>query len=500
MQPEFAMSNGPVERAQSLVLRNTAYLGIAELLTVPLSVVLNALLGRYLGPSNLGHIYFATTICSAAMLAVGWGHSGPLPAEIARDPTRAGKLLGTSIAFRVAASLLAAGVLAIGCFALNVTAPQRWAIGLVFLASVAGTIVSACQDAIRGFERTDVAAYTRVGAQVLAALLVIPVLLAGGGMRLTLLVQVLSGFLVLVLLMRALRPIGITRLEWNRPLFNKLMLDGTPFVFFQLVLVLQPNIDAFYLAKLTAPNVVGWYAVSQRLGGFLVMPATALIGALYPTLCRLYATDREGFVRTTRESIASVGLVGVPVVLGCALYPDIGVSIFGREAFRPAEDTLRVFAVNLFFVYFSMPIGTALLAAGRQRIWTVVQLICVANSLVLDPILIQHFQERTGNGGIGLPVTATISELIMVAAGIALMPKGVFDRSLAKSQLIAMLAGAAMAGAAFLLQRIPSLLAAALAALTYGAALYCMGAIKREQLAWLWAALRRKLQRKVATG
>jgi O-antigen/teichoic acid export membrane protein len=501
MQPSQATSDAQPGRDGRLVLRNTMYLGIAEVLSLPISVLLNAMMGRYLGAADLGNIYLATTIAAMASLVVGWGHQGSLPAAVAVDRESAGKLLGSSIAWRLVASVLVYGIVAGGCRALGFTDQQQWAFGLVFLGSTVGTIVAACQSLVRGFERTDVDAYTRVASQLAAVFLVIPVLVAGGRLRLVLLVQALAGLVVLVIVVRAVSSIGIGRLGWDRAQFKKLMVGGTPFVFFQLVLVLQPNIDAFYLAKLTSAEVVGWYAVAQRLAGCVLLPATALIGALYPTLCRLHATDRAGFGQTTRESIATVCLIVVPAALGCALYPDIGVAIFGRAAFRPAEETVRLFGLNLVFVYFSMPIGIALLAAGRQRAWTVVQLLCLVNSALLDPFLIRYFQASTGNGGNALPVVATISEMLMVSAGIWLMPKGVFDLKLAKTLGLAMLSGCGMAGAAFALRGLPSLLAAPIALLSYGIALFATGGVTRDQVASLQAFVQRKvLRRRSASG
>jgi O-antigen/teichoic acid export membrane protein len=487
----------PERRDRAIVLRNTAYLGIAELMVIPLSVVLNAFLGHYLGPANLGHVYFASTVCAAAALLMSWGHAGPLPAAIAIDRSSAGKLLGTSLVFRACAALLVFCLVLGGSQLLGISVERRWAIGLVLLATAISALTAACQEAIRGFERTDIAAYTRVGAQLLAATLVIPVLVSGGGLRVTLLVQAVASAIVLALVTRALRPVGIGSLQWDRKAFLKLSAEGTPFVFFQLVLVLQPNVDAFYLAKLAPADVVGWFAVAQRLVGFLLIPATALVGSLYATLCRLYATDRDGYLRLARESIATVSLVVVPVALCCALYPDVGVAIFGRAAYRPAEDTLRIFAVDLVLIYFSMPLGTALLAAGKQRSWTIVQLVCVANSLVLDPFLIDYFQERTGNGGTGLAVAAALSETLMVVAGIVLVQKGLFDRGLLKTLGLALVSGLGMTAVALLLAKLTSLswVTAPVALAAYGLGLYWTGAITHDQLASIQSFVRRKLKR-----
>ena len=54
---------------------------------------------------------------------------------------------------------------------------------------------------------------------------------------------------------------------------------GMPFVFLNLATALQPNVDAVFLSKLAPAEVMGWFAVSRRLVGVLLFPASALIGA-----------------------------------------------------------------------------------------------------------------------------------------------------------------------------------------------------------------------------
>ncbi|MEY4508225.1 MAG: hypothetical protein RLZZ450_347 [Pseudomonadota bacterium] len=492
---EAAKDGSEAGNAGRLVLRNTMYLGIAEVVSMPMSVLLNAMMGRYLGPSDIGHIYLATTIAGLAFLVIGWGHNGSLPAAVVADKLGAGQLLGTSMAWRAIASLVGYAVVASGCHLLGFTGRQQWAIGLIFLAGAFSTLLSACQDTIRGLERTDIAAISRVGVQLASTLLVIPVLLLGGRMRLALSVQALAALVVLVLVLRVLRPVGIGKLGWDAGRFKLLMTQGTPFALFSLAIVLQPSVDAFYLAELSSAEVVGWYAVSRRLLGVLLVPATALIGAMYPTLVRLFATDPEAFRATTRNSIASVSLLVMPMVLGCALYASLGIAIFGRDAFGPAEDTLRWSAPYLFLVYFSMPVGCALVAAGRQKAWTTIQLLSVVNNAILDPFLIRHFEHSMGNGGVGLSLAAAISETFLVGIGIFMLPRGIFDRGLARTLALSVVSGAAMAATAFALRSIPELVSAPIAVSAYALALYLTGAIRPAQVQALTGFVRRKLKR-----
>jgi O-antigen/teichoic acid export membrane protein len=226
----------------------------------------------------------------------------------------------------------------------------------------------------------------------------------------------------------------------------------------------------------------------------LVFPAGALIGALYPTLSRLFTEDLDGYKQTASGALRAVSLLVVPVALGCALFPDIGAVIFGREAFGRAGEDLQILAVFLFLLYFSMPLGTAVLASGKRKAWSVVQSLCVGVSALLDPVLVPWSQRRSGNGGVGLCTATVISEAIVVGCGIALAPRGVFDRRLVRSILLALVAGGAMAVTARLARPLTSFVAAPISVLVYGAALLMTGAIEKEQADDVRSYLGRKLR------
>jgi len=284
-------------------------------------------------------------------------------------------------------------------------------------------------------------------------------------------------------------------LKVERSALKALFVGGAPFVFFGLAMALQPNIDAVYLSKLGSVEAVGWFAVARRLVGLLLFPASALIGALYPTLCRLWGEDRADFLRVARGSLHSVALLVMPIALGCFLYADVAILIFSKKNFGPAADDLRVLSVFLFLVYFTMPVGTCVLAAGKQRAWSIVQSLCVVVSLVLDPLFTPWFQHRFGNGGLGPCAAAVISEVIVTGCGLALMPRGVFDARLRRTLFFAVLSGGAMVVVARLLQSVTPFVAAPIAVLAYGAALWATGEIDRTHLNKVREVVSRKFSR-----
>jgi O-antigen/teichoic acid export membrane protein len=481
--------------ARGGLVRNTFYLTAAQAVTIPVSVLSNALIGRYLGSEEFGHLYLATTMCTFALLGVEWGQSGALPALVARDRAQAAEYLGSSLVWRLLLALVMAGVLATACWLLGYDSSVRWAVALAFPLALLNSYGQAFKDTFRGFERTDVPAFAHVAQQLMMAATIVPVLMLGGHLRALLLSYIVVAIVTVFFLRRSLRPLGLGALRFAKSNVKALVQQGTPFVFFGLAMVLGPNINATFLAKLVPAEVVGWFGVSQRLIGLLIFPASALVGALYPTLCRLQAENQEDFVRTSRSALYGVSLLAIPAAVGCGIFPELGVAIFGSQEFSGAEAHLQVMSAFVFLVYFSMPLGTSILAANKQKIWALVQCICLVVSLLGNPFLVPYFQRTTGNGALGTCVTLVLSELLVVACGIALSERGLFDRHFGKSLLLAAGAGAAMASVGLLLKPASLFLAVPAALLTYAGLAWFSGAIQPSTSDMIKRVISRKLSR-----
>ncbi len=398
-----------------------------------------------------------------------------LPREIAKDPPRSGALLGTSIASRVGLSVIVSLCLALLSWLLYPLAFLPL-LGLVALQAFFTSVSSAYQDAARGFERTDVTAIGRIGGQLLNAAFVLPVLFLGGGLIPAMTAATVAGFLILPLIttLHAQDRRGQAELRSPRagvPHTQRLGRSWSS----SAAMTSLGFVDTIALSKLATPEVFGWNAAAQKLVGTLLVPSTALIASLYPTLSRLIIEDPEQYKVTLRRSINGTGLLAIPLALGCALYSDLGVAIYGKSGYAPSGQNLIVLSGLVLLVYFSMPLSSALLAAGRQVIWASAQFGCVVLRIVLNPLLIPWFQKHYGNGGLGVCVSSVLCEVVLVGVALYMIPHGVINRALAKVLGKGALAGIAMAAAALSLRSVNPWLAAPIAAVVYFGALYLIG-------------------------
>jgi O-antigen/teichoic acid export membrane protein len=469
-------------RQRGLVLRNTLWLVLAQIVGTPLSLAVNAAMARYLGAGDFGYLYLATTYTGFGFLAVEWGQGFAVPALIARARERAGELLGSALVWRAGAAVVVYGVLAVMSAALGYDREFRAILPLAVLAAAVGTFVGVCQTAVQGLERSDLIALGSMGQQLLIAAFVIPTLVLGGRLSGVFLANAASAMVLLFFVARGARKAGIGRLAVRLSTLKELVVEGYPFLFMGLAMALQPVVDAVFMSRLASHEAVGWYAAARKLVGLLIFPVAALTSALYPTLCRLFPTDIEEFRKTAGGAVRAAIILVIPVAICSAVYADLGISVFSKHSFGPAEDDLRVFAPFTFLVYFTMVLGTALAAAGKQRAWTVAQSACVAVSVVIDPLIIPYCEKRYGNGGLGVCAAAVFSETLMLLAALWLMPRGVVDRKMGRTFALCAISGASLVVTARLLSGLSPFLAAPLAVSAYGVTLWLLGGIDREQV------------------
>lgn len=493
--PNSARTEAKAAKVRRLVLKNTAFFTLAQIAGMPLSLLVSAVTARYLGATALGYLYLATTFNSFAFIAVDWGQGGALPALVAEDRSQSGRLLGTALVWRALTSVIVTAMLAGGCYLLGYNTDVLMAVFLVSVGYGLSALANGYQSVTLGFERTDIAARRQIFEQATALFLVVPILLLGGKLTIVLTAHAGVGAVVLFYVWRTTRGEGVGKLSVESEALKALLRRGTPFVFLGVAMVLQPYVDALFLSKLGSSDAVGWHAAARKLVGLLIFPAASMTGALYPTLCRLNATDQGGLKTAVSDVLRATSLLVVPVALGCALFPGIGVAVYSHRSFGPAEENLRVLALFLVLVYFTMPLGTCIVAIGKSRAWAVVQSLCVGVSVVLDPLLVPWFQRRYGNGGLGVCWAAVVSEIVVLVLGVWFVPRGVFGRRFWRTLILSSISGLGMVAVAYVLHSWNAFVVAPIAVLAYAVLLRVTGAIDKDQTAAARNFVMRKLRR-----
>ncbi|MGB5760810.1 MAG: oligosaccharide flippase family protein, partial [Acidimicrobiales bacterium] len=251
--------------------------------------------------------------------------------------------------------------------------------------------------------------------------------------------------------------------------------ESLPFFWIALAIVVYQQVDVIIISLVVEDDaVLGWYSVYERLAGTLLFVPTVFMTAVFPTISRLYAdpetdTGAGGLSsRIIQKSFTSMLLVSIPLGFGAAAVSKPLVVLLFGSGFADAAPIVFVGGFVLSLTYQTTILGMFLIAMDKQRQWTMFIVLGALLTIPLDLVLVPFFDANYQNGAIGAVLGFLITESIVLAGAIYLLPRGSLDRSSALFAVRAIVAGAVMAGAVMLVIGINLPITILVGALTYG--------------------------------
>jgi O-antigen/teichoic acid export membrane protein len=394
---------------------------LGQVTTTALAIFFSAALARGLGASDFGLYFLIGSFSAFAYVLVDWGQQLYIIREVASQPERSGLLLGTALVLRTASTALVIIPSGLAAWALGYDAATCW-YSLVFIAaSLPFFLAQSYGMLFRARDRMGPDALLSVANKVALLALSLAALGLGWGLLGVLVAQALAGFTALVIAIRLYRGAKIGPLHYSSQVAHQMLAAGVALVTFSVLNNIQPYIDAVILSKLAPTEVVGWYGAAKNILGTLLAPALIIGAASFPTLARS-AANGSAFRAEVRAALRPILWLGALAAIGTYLFADDAIGIlYGREHFAPSGILLKVAAPGFFMLFMNMLLGYSLFSLGRARALSVVKVASVVVCSVLDLLLIPLFQERAGNGAIGVMVAFVASEFVVFAGAVFLL-------------------------------------------------------------------------------
>jgi O-antigen/teichoic acid export membrane protein len=474
------------------VARNALHLVLGQVATTALAIVFSATLGRKLGAADFGLYFLVTTTVTFAYVVVEWGQVQFVVREVARQPDRAGVLLGTALAWRVAGAVPLTALAILVAWLMGYDARTLGLLALLMLATLPFFMSQAYGMVFRARERMDLDAQVQVVFKALTLPFAFGALFLGWGIGGVILAQGAAGLAALGLAVLRSRGLHLPPLHLTGPAWRELLVGGMPILAIGLAVTVQPYIDVLVLTKLVPAAPVGWYGAARNILGTLVAPATILGTASFPRLSRS-ASDPTQFRLELRAALRPLLGIGALAGVGTYLFAGLAVDvIYGQRGFGPTADILRVSSPALYLTCIDVLLASAVVAMGRPRALAAAKALNVALCTALAFLLIPWAQQHHGNGGIGLVLAFGASEIMMFIAALWILPRGTVHRGFAADVARSAAASAATLALFQALPSMPPVLGVPLCILAFGAAAAAFGLVRRDEVRALSTILSRR--------
>jgi O-antigen/teichoic acid export membrane protein len=407
-----------------LLVRNVSHLGIGQVASTALGILLTAVIGRALEPAQLGILYIVFAISSFVSVIVDWGQGTYLVREMARGRIDESELIGSALLIRLATTVFSSAIAVAIALALGY---DRQIVALTLLAMMAAvpvTLFGPLDYSFRGKDRMDIDAFANIVGKAMTLVSTAIALRFGGGLTEVILMQGVGGLSILLVGAIAALRLNIAVKAPVMKALRELVRHGAPIAAFSLVIASQPSVEVLMLSAFTSPAVVGWYGASRTIFGIVTSPAMIVLAATFPELSR--ASRSLPDLRRMIDATGRVLFIAA-AFMSSALYlfaDDMVAIIYGHGRFEQTASILRVSALFIPLLFFVFVLASAMTAVGQNKAMAVISIVRVAFCVVLNWLLIDYWQRRFGNGAIALVIIAGVAEIPATIACLTLLPRG----------------------------------------------------------------------------
>src|SRR5262249_22189423 len=166
-----------------LLVRNVSHLGIGQVASIALGILLTAVIGRALEPAQLGILYIVFAISSFASLIADWGQGTYLVRELARGRIDEPELIGSALLIRLATIVFSSAIAVAIVLARGYNGQIVALTLLTMTAAVPATLFGPFDCSFRGRDRMDIDAFANIVGKAMTLVATAIALRFGGGLR-----------------------------------------------------------------------------------------------------------------------------------------------------------------------------------------------------------------------------------------------------------------------------------------------------------------------------
>ncbi len=470
------------------IAKNTSYLTLALIVQKVISFSYFTLLARYLGPADLGKYYFAISFTTIFAIFIDLGLANVIIREVAKEGSKAGKLLANILGLKLPLALLS---LLAAVIIINISHPDPLVKILVYVSCISmvlDSFTSTFFAVVRGFHNLKYESIASIVFQLIVLTVGYSALLLGYGliaaMAALALASLYNFFYSFWVTARRIK-LKIS-LAWDKELLKEIARIAWPFAVYAIFQRFYTYSDSVLLAFFAGDEQVGLYQVAFKIIFALQFLPLAFTASLYPALSAYWQHNRSQLAVTFERALNYLAIISWPIIFGVVLLADKIVLLF-KDGYSGAILPLRITIIALFFMFANFPIGSLLNACDRQRRNTWNMAIVAVVSILINLALIPRWQ------AVGASLAVLITNILMFFLGIAAI-NGIMPYSWRKNLIVfakTILASALMGVLIFLgKEYLNVFLLIILGAVSYFFALYALGGFRRADITSVFKSFR----------
>jgi O-antigen/teichoic acid export membrane protein len=372
--------------------RNATWLFSSQTVARLIGFAMGTVLARQMGAERFGEYMFVMTfVLYFAFLADG-GLGRFLIRDAAREPARAREFLNKTAALRLALAAAVYVLLLAGALITRSGGERTALVAIAGLSLFTGALSGALSSMFIARDEMRISALFGVLSSTTTAIFVLAALAAGAGLPGVVVAATLANLPPLAyLVLRWRERMGMPGLEVDLAFWRTALRRSFPYALLGVIGLVYFRMDALLLTWIKGPEATGIYTAAYRLLDAVTDVPGVIVAAMFPTLSRLHVESKAKVRKTYLGALATLALLGLPVLAGLVLFARPAILLLYGEEFRDSVVVLQLLAVAVFLIFVDTANTMVLYAGDNLRPVVLLSLVTMTANIGLCLLLIPPY-------------------------------------------------------------------------------------------------------------
>ncbi len=393
---------------KQILLKNTFWLGLVELFSKIVMLVVTITVVRYLGPEQYGIYNVALSYVSLFVIFSDFGFSTIATREISKDKEQAEKYLGNLLSLKFLISLVIVLIIFISLFVFknHASTPLVLMAGLFLLGqNISNTF--AC--IFTAMERMELVFFARIAYYLGILLSTIIVIKSMGGV-----IELVSAYFLITILLTfisvllTLKAKITVRLDFDYSFIKELLVESIPLLGVTVVTTIYINIDTLLIGNFFGSKDVGFYQSAYKVL-FAFQSVNILNNVLYPRINVLISRKNNmELVKLIKLTVSLSLIFLIPLAIIITYYQVQVMKLIYGVAYISAAPAMALLIWSGVICYFRTLASNILVAERRQSKVLLAMIIGLFSNLLINIFILPNFDFTYA------AVALVISELVIL--------------------------------------------------------------------------------------
>lgn len=360
---------------------------IAQML---LSLIVNVLTAKYLGPSSYGLINYVTAYVAFFTSFCTLGINAVIIRDFVEHPEEQGQTIGTTLVLRFISSLLSTMMIVCIVSIIDHDEPLTIVIAILCSVSLIFQVFDTFNYWFQSRYQSKVTSIATFAAYFATSIYRIILLITQKDVQWFAFATSIDYAVLGSILLYAYKKQRGPRLTFSSQKAKSLLSKSYHYILSGMMVAIYGQTDKLMLKQMLDDTTVGYYSLATSISTMWVFVLSAIIDSMYPTIVGVHDKDYELFEKKNRQLYSMVIYVSVAVSVLLTIFAPFVIGIFFGQSYLPATNPLRIITWYTVFSYLGVARNAWIVCENKQKylkyMYVGAAIINVALNYIMIPI------------------------------------------------------------------------------------------------------------------